>query len=174
MATKIRFARGGAKKKPFYRLVATDSRSPRDSNFIEKLGTYDPFTKIGDKFIYKKERVKHWLDTGAIPSERVAIFLWDDGFKVVEPYLPNSFPKSLEEREGIKKVKADKIKAEADAKAKEEADAKAKEKADAKAKEKADAKAKEKADAKAEADAKAKEEAEAKANTEAEPKAEEK
>jgi small subunit ribosomal protein S16 len=131
MATRIRLARAGAKKKPFYRLVATDQRSPRDGNFIEKLGTYNPLLSADnkDRFLFNKERVEYWLKTGATPSEKVAIFLWDNGIKIVEQYLPNSFPKSAAEREKIKAAKV----AKAEAEAKAEADKKAKEQAEAEA-----------------------------------------
>lgn len=77
MALKIRLARGGAKKHPFYRMIVTDSRSPRDSAFLEKLGTYDPFLQRENKerFVVKEDRVKYWISVGAIPSVRAAILL---------------------------------------------------------------------------------------------------
>jgi small subunit ribosomal protein S16 len=76
MSVRIRLARGGAKKRPFYRIVVTDSRSPRDGRFIEVLGTYNPMLddEHADRVILKPERVKHWLDHGATPSDRVAKF----------------------------------------------------------------------------------------------------
>jgi len=124
MATRIRLARGGSKKKPFYRLVVTDKRSPRDGNFIEKIGTYNPMLASDnkDRFQFKKERVEYWLNTGASPSEKVAVFLWDNGFKNVEKYLPAAFPKSKDEREKIKAEKIAKAKKEAEDKAKKEAE----------------------------------------------------
>ena len=77
MAMKIRLARGGSKKRPFYSIVATDSRMPRDGRFIEKLGTYNPLLPKDSEERVKMdmERVKHWLDQGAQPSDRVARFL---------------------------------------------------------------------------------------------------
>ncbi|MEH6835831.1 MULTISPECIES: 30S ribosomal protein S16 [Falsihalocynthiibacter] len=77
MAMKIRLARGGSKKRPFYRVVAADSRMPRDGRFIEKLGTYNPLlAKDSEERVQLDlERVKHWLDQGAQPSDRVARFL---------------------------------------------------------------------------------------------------
>src|SRR5579862_8066302 len=77
MPTALRFSRGGSKKNPYFRLVATDSRSPRDSKFIEKLGTYNPLLAKDDakRFTFNDERVKHWLSVGAQPSETVARFL---------------------------------------------------------------------------------------------------
>src|SRR5260221_522828 len=66
MSLKIRLARGGAKKRPFYSIVVADSRSPRDGRFIEKLGTYNPMLDRGhaDRITLKEERIKHWLGGG--------------------------------------------------------------------------------------------------------------
>jgi small subunit ribosomal protein S16 len=74
---KIRLARGGSKKRPFYRIVAADSRMPRDGRFIEKLGTYNPLLPKDSEERVKMdlERIQHWLDHGAQPSDRVARFL---------------------------------------------------------------------------------------------------
>jgi small subunit ribosomal protein S16 len=81
MALRIRLARGGAKKRPFYSIVVADSRSPRDGRFIEKLGTYNPMLDKGakDRVVLKEERVKHWIGVGALPTERVTRFLADAG-----------------------------------------------------------------------------------------------
>jgi small subunit ribosomal protein S16 len=81
MALKIRLARGGAKKRPFYSIVVADSRSPRDGRFIEKLGTYNPMLDRGhaERLTLKAERVQHWLGVGALPTDRVARFLGDAG-----------------------------------------------------------------------------------------------
>ncbi|GAB5448548.1 30S ribosomal protein S16 [Gymnodinialimonas sp.] len=77
MAMKIRLARGGSKKRPFYRIVASDSRMPRDGRFIEKLGTYNPLLPKDSEERVKMdmERVQHWLDQGAQPTDRVSRFL---------------------------------------------------------------------------------------------------
>ena len=77
MSLSIRLTRGGAKKRPFYRIVVADSRSPRDGRFIEKLGHYDPMAERGDvkRLVMDVERIKHWLSVGAQPSERVARML---------------------------------------------------------------------------------------------------
>ena len=77
MAMKIRLARGGSKKRPFYRIVAADSRMPRDGRFIEKLGTYNPLLpKDSESRVQMNmERVEHWLGQGAQPTDRVARFL---------------------------------------------------------------------------------------------------
>src|SRR5579864_5775145 len=81
MSLKIRLARGGAKKRPFYAIVVADARSPRDGRFIEKLGTYNPMLEKGhaDRVTLKEERLKHWLGVGAQPTDRVARFLGDAG-----------------------------------------------------------------------------------------------
>ena len=81
MATKIRLARGGSKKRPFYRIVIADVRSPRDGRFIEKVGTYNPLLSkdSAERVTMDKERVQHWLDHGAIPTDRVLRFLDAEG-----------------------------------------------------------------------------------------------
>ena len=77
MAMKIRLARGGSKKRPFYSIVATDSRMPRDGRFLEKLGTYNPLLPKDSEERVKMdmERVQHWLDKGAQPTDRIVRFL---------------------------------------------------------------------------------------------------
>jgi small subunit ribosomal protein S16 len=111
MSLKIRLARGGAKKRPFYSIVVADARSPRDGRFIEKLGTYNPMLErsAADRVTLKEERIKHWLGVGAQPTERVARFLGDAGI-VEKPELRRTPVKS-----------APKAKAQARAKESEEA-----------------------------------------------------
>ena len=77
MAMKIRLARGGSKKRPFYRIVAADSRMPRDGRFIEKLGTYNPLLPKDSEERVKMnvERIQYWLSEGAQPTDRVARML---------------------------------------------------------------------------------------------------
>lgn len=77
MAMKIRLARGGSKKRPFYAIVASDSRMPRDGRFLEKLGTYNPLLAKDseDRIKMDVERVQYWLSQGAQPTDRVARFL---------------------------------------------------------------------------------------------------
>ncbi|WP_298257912.1 30S ribosomal protein S16 [uncultured Litoreibacter sp.] len=77
MSMKIRLARGGSKKRPFYRVVAADSRMPRDGRYVEKLGTYNPLLAKDseDRVKLNMERVQYWLDQGAQPSDRVSRFL---------------------------------------------------------------------------------------------------
>jgi small subunit ribosomal protein S16 len=74
MATVIRLRREGTKNRPFFRIVATDSRMPRDGRFLELLGTYDPL-KEGANYTIKKERIEYWLSTGAKPSDTVRSIL---------------------------------------------------------------------------------------------------
>lgn len=77
MSLKIRLARGGAKKRPFYSIVVADSRSPRDGRFIEKVGTYNPILKSDDpnRVLLKLDRIQDWMKKGALPTDRVARFL---------------------------------------------------------------------------------------------------
>ena len=77
MSLKLRLSRGGAKKRPYYRIVVADTRMPRDGRFIERVGTYNPMLPQDhpDRVKLNDERIKHWLGIGAKPSDRVAKFL---------------------------------------------------------------------------------------------------
>ncbi|MFT4716516.1 MAG: small subunit ribosomal protein S16 [Paracoccaceae bacterium] len=77
MAMKIRLARGGSKKRPFYRIVAADSRMPRDGRYVEKLGTYNPLLAKDDeaRVVMNVERVQHWMNEGAQVTDRVSRML---------------------------------------------------------------------------------------------------
>ncbi len=90
MSMKIRLARGGSKKRPFYSIVATDSRNPRDGRFLEKLGTYNPLLARDseDRVRMNMDRVKHWLGLGAQPTDRIARMLEAAG--VVEKKVRNN------------------------------------------------------------------------------------
>ena len=83
MAMKLRLARAGSKRRPVYRIVAADSRQPRDGRFLEKLGMYNPLLPKDDetRVTMDVERVQHWLDQGAQPTDRVARFLEAAGVK---------------------------------------------------------------------------------------------
>ena len=83
MSVSIRLSRGGAKKRPYYRIVVANSRSPRDGAFIEKIGTYNPMLAKDDekRVVLDAERAKHWLAMGAQPTDRVARFLDAAGVK---------------------------------------------------------------------------------------------
>ena len=111
MSMKIRLARGGSKKRPFYRVVAADARMPRDGRFIEKLGTYNPLLAKDSEERVKLDldRVKHWLGQGALPSDRVARFLGDAGL-MDKPATPAN------------QTKQDKPKAKAQERLQEQAD----------------------------------------------------
>lgn len=119
MSLKIRLARGGAKKRPYYNIVIADSRAPRDGRFIEKVGSYNPLlAKTDEKRVsYKEDRIKHWLSVGARPTDRVARFLaandlvkWEHGDN------PNKGKpgEKAQEREQEKKDKIEAAKAAAD------------------------------------------------------------
>ena len=85
MALKIRLARAGSKKRPYYHIVVADVRSPRDGRFIEQLGAWNPMLpKDGERVKINDERVKYWLSNGALPTDRVARFLADAGLTTRE------------------------------------------------------------------------------------------
>ncbi|MEM7241824.1 MAG: 30S ribosomal protein S16 [Pseudomonadota bacterium] len=124
MAMKIRLARGGSKKRPFYRVVAADSRMPRDGRYIEKLGTYNPLLPKDSEERVKldMERVKHWLGEGAQPTDRVARFLEAAGvLDKTERNNPNKAKpgKKAQERIEEKAAKEEEAKAAAEAPAEE-------------------------------------------------------
>lgn len=81
MATKIRLARGGAKKRPYYSIVVADERAPRDGKFKEKIGSYNPMLPKGDerRVVINTDRAKYWLGEGAQPTDRVQYFLHQAG-----------------------------------------------------------------------------------------------
>lgn len=95
MSLKIRLARGGAKKRPYYRIVVADSRSPRDGRFIEKIGTFDPLKPkdAEDRFTLDVEKAKAWLAKGAQPTDRVARFL--DSLELVKRAARNNPEKAV-------------------------------------------------------------------------------
>jgi small subunit ribosomal protein S16 len=119
MSLKIRLARAGAKKRPYYRIVVADSRCPRDGRYIEKIGTYDPLLPKGSERVkLVEERVKHWLGVGAQPTDRVLRFLDAAGMRTRDarsnPSKGQPGKKRIE-REEAKKAEADKAKAAAEA-----------------------------------------------------------
>ena len=107
MSLKIRLARGGAKKRPYYSIVVADSRSPRDGRFIEKLGTYNPMLDHGhaDRVTLKAERIQHWLRVGALPTDRVARFLGDAGL-IEKSAIPDNPLKSTPKARAQERAKA--------------------------------------------------------------------
>ena len=117
MALSIRLSRGGSKKRPYYRIVVADARSPRDGRFIEKIGNYNPLLAKDDekRVVLNAERAKHWLSNGAQPTDRVARFL--DLAGVRERAARNN-PKKAEPGEKAKEraeERAEKLKAAEDA-----------------------------------------------------------
>jgi len=121
MATKIRLARGGTKKRPFYRIVIADERAPRDGNFIEKVGNFNPMLPKDHKerLIFSKERVEYWLKVGAQPTERVQKFLAEHGL-VDAPKVTEKTKQHLPKAKAQERMKQ---KEEASKKAEEEAKA---------------------------------------------------
>jgi len=123
MAIALRLSRGGAKKRPYYRIVAADARSPRDGKYLEQIGTYNPLLAKDDENRVKlnEDRARYWLGVGAQPSDRVLRFL--DAAGILER-APRSNPKKAEPGEKAKEraeEKAEKLKeAEEAAKAAEE------------------------------------------------------
>ena len=83
MSLSIRLSRGGSKKRPYYRVVVADARSPRDGKYLEKIGTYNPLLAKDDekRVVLDADRAKHWLSVGAQPTDRVARFLDAAGVK---------------------------------------------------------------------------------------------
>ena len=79
MSVRIRLARHGAKKKPFYRIIVADSENPRDGSFLEKVGTYDPLVDPA-RVSLNSDRIKYWMEKGAIPSDTVKSLLKKEGF----------------------------------------------------------------------------------------------
>lgn len=128
MSTKIRMARGGSKKRPFYRIVVADARAPRDGRFIERVGSYNPMLEKGDekRVVLDADRVKHWLAEGAQPSDRVARFLGEAGLMAkydVRETPKKSAPKAKAQERMKEAEEAAAAAKEAEAAAKAEAEA---------------------------------------------------
>ena len=107
MSVKIRLTRRGAKKRPFYWVVAASSSAPRDGRFLEKLGTYNPMlAKDADKrIVLVEERVRHWLSVGAQPSERVARMLHEKGILETAPVRRPQTKKPLPKAKAQERLK---------------------------------------------------------------------
>jgi small subunit ribosomal protein S16 len=108
MALKLRMTRRGTTNRPYYHIVATDSRQPRDGNYLEQVGAYNPLATT-DKVKFEADRVKHWLSVGAQPSERVAKLLAQAGL-AAKPPVPNRPQKSAPKKKSQERAaaKADK------------------------------------------------------------------
>jgi small subunit ribosomal protein S16 len=119
MAVSIRLSRAGAKKRPYYRIVVADSRSPRDGRFIEKIGTYNPLLPQGhvERLAVKAERVQHWLKNGAVASDRCQRLFASLGL-MDKPAVPSQTKKDKPKAKAIERMK---MEAEAAAKAAEAA-----------------------------------------------------
>ena len=91
MGLKIRLARAGAKKRPYYHIVVADSRSPRDGRFIEKVGSYNPIlpAEHAERIRLMSERITHWLSQGAVATDRVARFLGNAGLAEKPVFRPD-------------------------------------------------------------------------------------
>ena len=144
MALKIRLARHGTKKRPFYRIVVADSRAPRDGRFIEKLGYFNPLLPKdhAERLKFDADRVRHWLGSGAQPTDRVARML---GAAEIIP-MPaqgnnpqKAKPKAKAQERAAAKAEAAAAAAEAEAQAADEADAPAADETDAPAAEEQEA-----------------------------------
>ena len=125
MSLKIRLSRGGAKKRPYYRVVVADSRKPRDGRYIERVGTYNPMVAKDhpERLKLDDERIKYWLGVGARPSDRVARFLGDLGM-IDTPPLPEQTKQHLPRAKTLERQK------EAEEKAKKAAESPVEEKTD--------------------------------------------
>ena len=129
MGVRIRLSRGGAKKRPYYRVVVADVRSPRDGRFIERVGSYNPLLSKDDPNRVKlnEERIKHWLSQGATPTDRVARFLGEANIAPM-PAQRHNPQKAKPKAKAVERMKAE-------AEAKDAAETAAKEKAEAPAEE---------------------------------------
>lgn len=164
MSVKLRMTRMGRRHRPFFRINAVESRTPRDGRVIEKLGHYDPIEKDQSKqLVLNRERTEYWLEKGAIPSDAVSDILLRQGIKhkyAEQRAARRERAKAIARSKGqlfdeTQRIAAKKEAEAAEARAKAEADAKAKAEAEAKAKAEAETKAKAEAEAKAKAEAEA-------------------
>jgi len=127
MALKMRMARRGAKKRPFYHIVVADARASRDGSFIEKVGTFNPLLpKDSDtRVVLNTERVQHWLSQGAQPTDRVAVFLGKAGLAEM-PKQGNNPQKAKPKAKAQERLREKAEKAEAAAEAARQAEEEAK------------------------------------------------
>ncbi len=113
MALKIRLARGGAKKRPYYRIVIAEATAPRDGRFIERIGSYNPILPkdSADRVVLDEARVKHWLSVGAQPTDRVLRFLDERG--LMKRTAKNNPEKAKPGKKAVERVEEKRKKAEA-------------------------------------------------------------
>ena len=107
MSVSLRLSRGGSKKRPYYRIVAADIRSPRDGRYIERLGTYNPMKQKNDpeRISLNVERIKYWLSVGAKPTDRVTKFLANEGL-AKKPSIPKQTKQDKPKKKTLEKLKA--------------------------------------------------------------------
>ena len=107
MSVSLRLSRGGSKKRPYYRIVAADIRSPRDGRYIERLGTYNPMKQKNDpeRISLNIERIKYWLSVGAKPTDRVTKFLANEGL-AKKPSIPKQTKQDKPKKKTLEKLKA--------------------------------------------------------------------
>jgi small subunit ribosomal protein S16 len=112
MPLKIRLARGGAKKRPFYRIVIAEATAPRDGRFIERVGSWNPILPKDspDRVVLDEDRVKHWLSVGAQPTDRVLRFLDEKG--LAKRPARNNPEKSKPGKKAVERVEDKRKKAE--------------------------------------------------------------
>ena len=112
MSLKIRLSRGGAKKRPFYRIVVADSRMPRDGRFVERLGTFDPLKAkdAADRVVLDADKARDWLTKGAQPSDRVLRLL--DGLGIKKREAGNNPEKAKPKKKAQERLAADAAAAE--------------------------------------------------------------
>ena len=112
MSLKIRLARAGAKKRPFYRIVVADSKSPRDGRYIEKIGTFNPLLPrdSAERVSFDTDRAKHWLSHGALPTDRVLRFF--DAAGLMKRDARNNPEKAKPGKKALERVAEKKQKAE--------------------------------------------------------------
>lgn len=135
MSVAIRLSRGGAKKRPYYRIVVSDSRSPRDGKYLEQIGTYNPMMPkdSGERVKLDEDRARHWLSVGATPSDRVHRFLDNAGILERAPKNnpkkgePGDAAKERAEEKATKAAEAEEAKKAAEEEAKTAAEAPAEE-----------------------------------------------
>lgn len=119
MSVKIRLARGGAKKRPYYKIVIADSRRARDGKFIERVGSYNPMLPKDspERVKLNEERIKHWLGVGAQPTDRVHRFLGAAGLTDARPVPENQTKRAAPKAKTLERMqeREDKAKAAAEA-----------------------------------------------------------
>ena len=120
MALKIRLARGGSKKRPFYRIVVAEATSPRDGRFVERVGSYNPILAAdhAERIVLNSERIKYWMSVGAQPTERVVKFLSKANL-MTAPSVKDNPKQSAPKKKAQERAKAEQEKAAALAQAAE-------------------------------------------------------